>query len=167
MDLYLVDSNFFIQAHRAFYPIDVMVSFWLKINQIANSGKIISIDKVKNEIFAGSSHEDTLKKWCKTNLPDNFFMDSRLVIEAYIEIVNWANSMNHQFKQKAIQDFLMAELADSWLVAYAKTFNCIIVTYEKSEPNRKSKIKIPEVCKQFGVKYINTIDMLRELNEQI
>lgn len=75
--------------------------------------------------------------------------------------------MNHHFKPMAIQEFLTADLADPWLVAYAKANNCTIVTYEKSEPNRKSRIKIPEVCNQFGVRYINTVGLLRELNENI
>ncbi len=103
MSLYIVDSNFFIQAHRAYYPLDVIQSFWVKVKQLAEEGKIKSIDKVKNEIYSNASHEDELKDWCD----------------------------------------------------------------EKSEPNRKSRIKIPEVCNQFGVRYINTVDLLRELNENI
>ena len=44
MSLYIVDSNFFIQAHRAYYPIDVIQSFWTKVKQLADEGKIKSID---------------------------------------------------------------------------------------------------------------------------
>lgn len=62
MSLYILDSNFFIQAHRAYYPLDVIQSFWTKINQLADDGVIKSIDKVKNEIYSNASHEDELKK---------------------------------------------------------------------------------------------------------
>jgi len=41
--------------------------------------------------------------------------------------------------------------------------NRVIVTEEKSRPNSKSKIKIPDICSAFGIKYLNTIDMFREL----
>jgi hypothetical protein len=51
MGVYIVDSNFFIQAHRDTYPLDVAYSFWDKVKQLAATGKIISIDKVKDEIF--------------------------------------------------------------------------------------------------------------------
>ena len=51
MAIYLVDSNFFIQAHRVTYPLDVVTSFWSKVKKLAIDGKIISIDKVKGEIF--------------------------------------------------------------------------------------------------------------------
>ena len=73
MRTFLVDSNFFIQAHRAIYPLDVAPSFWNKVKQLAANGNIISLDKVKNEIY---QNEDDLKSWCENNLPDNFFQNS-------------------------------------------------------------------------------------------
>lgn len=163
--MYIVDSNFFIQAHRAYYPLDVVQSFWVKVNSLALNGKIRSIDKVKKEIFDNSSHEDKLKEWCENNLPNDFFFNTDSVLNNYILIVNWINSMNHHYTDRAIQEFLETDLADPWLIAFAMTNDYTIVTYEKSEPNRKNRIKIPEVCVQFNVKYINTIEMLRELNE--
>ncbi len=75
--------------------------------------------------------------------------------------------MSHQYHKNAIDEFLEARLADLWLVSFALGKEITIVTYEKSEPNIKRKIKIPEVCNQFGVRYINTIEMLRELGEVI
>jgi len=165
MKKYIVDSNFFIQAHRAYYPLDVVQSFWLKIQSLAFSGKLKSIDKVRKEIFDNSSHEDDLIEWCKNSLPNDFFIETDSVIENYIKITTWANSMEHHYSAHAIQEFLETDLADPWLIALAMSNNWTIVTYEKSEPNRKSKIKIPEVCNHFNVKYINTIEMLRELNE--
>ena len=51
MGIYVVDSNFFIQAHRINYPLDIAFSFWKKVKQLAHENKIISIDKVKTEIY--------------------------------------------------------------------------------------------------------------------
>jgi hypothetical protein len=58
--------------------------------------------------------------------------------------------------------------ADAWLVAYAlrDKENRIIVTQEISEPNRKNTIKIPDVCVAFGIRFVNTIEMFRMLNEK-
>jgi hypothetical protein len=42
MGIYVVDSNFFIQAHRVSYPLDVAFSFWNKVKQLAEEGKIIT-----------------------------------------------------------------------------------------------------------------------------
>lgn len=165
MSKFIVDSNFFIEAHRSIYPLDVVQSFWTKIKSLADNGIILSVDKVKREIYDNSSHEDELKIWCETNLPNDFFVNTDSVLQNYITIVDWTNSMSHHYKNRAIQEFLETDLADPWLVTFAMSNNWTIVTYEKSEPNRQNRIKIPEVCNQFNVRYINTIEMLRELNE--
>ena len=162
MSKYLVDSNFFIQAHRAIYPLDVASSFWNKIKALADNGNIISIDKVKNEIY---QNEDELKNWCELNLLDSFFKDSSIALTEYRSIAVWANSMSSQYKPGALAEFLDANEADAWLVAYAANQKIPLLTYEKSEPNSRKKIKIPDVCIQFGVSYLTTIDMFRQLGE--
>lgn len=62
MPVYVLDSNFFIEAHRSHYPIDVAAGFWNKVRQLAEEGKIISIDKVKNELY---DKNDALEEWCR------------------------------------------------------------------------------------------------------
>lgn len=46
MAIYVVDSNFFIQAHRAVYPLDIAKGFWNSVKNLAIEEKIVSIDKV-------------------------------------------------------------------------------------------------------------------------
>lgn len=80
MDTFIVDSNFFIQAHRATYPLDIATGFWTKVKQLANKGLIISVDKVKKELY---KKNDTLENWCRTSLPDEFFKDTSECIVEY------------------------------------------------------------------------------------
>jgi hypothetical protein len=47
MSVFVVDTNFFIQAHRVSYPMDVAPGFWDKIIKLSEDEKILSIDKVK------------------------------------------------------------------------------------------------------------------------
>jgi len=165
MPIYVLDSNFFIQAHRANYPLDVVLSFWEKTKQLADEGKIISIDKVKNELF---DKNDALEEWCKSSLPDDFFKSSNDVLAStYPEIIGWANSRRDHYLEKAVTEFSDVDEADAFLIAYAlaDSENRILVTQETSEPTRKNKIKIPDVCNEFGVKSIDTIEMLRTLKE--
>lgn len=164
MPIYLVDSNFFIQAHRATYPIDIATGFWNKVKQLADSGIIVSIDKVKNELY---DKNDALEEWCKANLPTNFFKDSSGIIPEYAKISGWAASKSNHYLPSAISEFLDAEEADAYIIAYALSDlqNRIIVTQEVSQPTRKNKIKIPEPCNEFGIKYINIIEMFRTLGE--
>ena len=163
MNIFLVDSNFFIQAHRAIYPLDVASSFWNKVEELAKKGTIISIDKVKNEIY---KNEDELKAWCENKLPKDFFKDSSICITEYSRIVNWANYMSAHYRLSAIAEFLGTDEADAWLIAYCLNQKISLITYERSEPNSKKKIKIPDVCIHFGVNYLNTIDMFRQIGEQ-
>jgi len=116
MSVFIVDSNFFIQAHRVSYPLDVAHSFWDKVKQLANSGSIISIDKVKNEIF--DSH-DLLSEWCDANLPNDFFKDTASSIDSYRLVSSWIVSRSSQYLPNAINEFLSAEEADAFIVAYA------------------------------------------------
>src|SRR5690554_3786257 len=90
--VYLLDSNIFIQAHRRYYPFDVMPSFWNAINRLANDGMVKSIDMVKVEIVDRGNDGDRLKVWCQDNLSPDFFIETPPVIAKYIGIINWANS---------------------------------------------------------------------------
>lgn len=165
MSVYIVDSNFFIQAHRKIYPLDIAVSFWNKVKQLAEEGKIISIDKVKNEIY---ENEDELKKWCLANLPDSFFNDTQTILTEYSKVIEWSVSGSTPYTQQARSKFLDADKADAWLVAFALAdiSNRVIVTYEISEPNIRRAIKIPEACTATGTSFITPIEMFRALGEQ-
>ncbi len=162
MAVYVVDTNFFIQAHRASYPLDIVQSYWKTVRQLAIAGKIISIDKVRNEIYR---NEDILKEWCRENLPEGFFKDTSGSMETYGQVAAWANSMRDHYKPGALNEFLEADEADAFLIAFAlnDVQNKIIVTQEISQPNIKSKIKIPEASNALNVRYINTIQMFRQL----
>lgn len=164
MVIYILDSNFFIEAHRVSYPVDVAYSFWNKVKQLAEDGIIISIDKVRNEIY---DRNDALEEWCKNNLPANFFKDSSEVMAEYGIVSGWAISKSNHYLSNAINEFLDADEADAFLVAYAlaNPFERTIVTQEISEPNRRNRVKIPEACNDLNVQFVNTINMFRNLGE--
>mgnify|MGYP000988999940 CR=1 FL=1 len=164
MPVYVLDSNFFIQAHRFHYPIDVAKGFWNKVRQLAGEGRIISIDKVKKELY---DKNDALEEWCRKNLPDDFFKDSSVVMATYAQVTAWAISRSGHYLPNALNEFLDANEADAFVVAYclADKVNRIVVTQEVSEPNRKNKVKIPDACIALNVSCINTIEMFRQLGE--
>jgi hypothetical protein len=75
--------------------------------------------------------------------------------------------MSHHYQRSAINEFLDADEADAFLVAYALVDpqNRYKVTQEVSRPQQKSKIKIPDCCMAFGLRNLTTIEMFRELGE--
>ena len=158
---YLLDSNVFIQAHRMYYPFDVVPNFWNKLEELSDRELIISIDKVKKEL-CDISRPDELSTWCNDKMNGGFFVDTTPCVDKYGEIALWTYS-HTQFIQNAKDEFLKTDLADPWLIAYAMKNNCIIVTHETSNPNAKKRIKIPEPCIHFGIQYMNPIQMFRTL----
>ncbi len=67
---------------------------------------------------------------------------------------------SQSFKQTACEDFFRG--ADSWLIAKALSTNAIVVTHEKLEPNCIRRVPIPNVCKAFGVTYIDILELVRK-----
>ncbi|MDZ7742213.1 MAG: DUF4411 family protein [Bacteroidota bacterium] len=164
MAAFVVDSNFFIQAHRTTYPLDIATGFWIKLKHLADSGTIISIDKVKNELY---DKNDALEAWCKVNLPQDFFKSSADSMAEYGQVIAWAMSKSGHYLQNALNEFMDADEADAFVIAYclADPINRVLVTQEISEPNRKNKVKIPDCCNALGVTFNNTIEMFRQLGE--
>ncbi len=140
MPVYVLDSNFFIQAHRFHYPIDVAAGFWNKVRHLAEEGRVISIDKVKKELY---DKNDALEEWCRNNLSEDFFKDTSVVMTAYAQVTSWSMSRSEHYLPKALNVFLDAEEADAFIVAYclADNTNRIVVTHEVSAPQKVSNIK--------------------------
>lgn len=81
---YILDANVFITAHRTVYPLDVVPSFWNKIQTLAHQGVISSIDKVKQEL---TKYEDELCTWCENHLPNEFWQASEESFEEYLKVI--------------------------------------------------------------------------------
>ncbi|MBS1615871.1 MAG: DUF4411 family protein [Bacteroidetes bacterium] len=160
MPPFLLDANFFITAHRFWYPFDVVPSFWARVSELAHAGKIISIDKVGTEIREGN---DALKDWVNAQLPAGFFTESAIAIDEYTRVATWAVGRGAHYSSAAIAEFLDADEADAWLVAMAMRKRLPITTYEVSNPGMKRRIAIPEPCNHFGVSFLDTMAMFRSL----
>ena len=156
--MYAIDANILITANRRIYPFDIAPAFWRQL--IAKgSDRLILVDRVRDEILR---NEDQLAKWLKENAN---LMSLRLsadlnVVQSYRRIINSVVE-NPQYKEAAKTEF--AGVADSWLCAHALTYSYTVVTEEIHEPGSKRKVKIPNVCKEFSIEYINTIQFIREL----
>lgn len=154
---YVLDANVFIEAQRRYYGFDLCPGFWNCLRYHGDGKHLLSIDKVKQELEG----EDELHKWIKKSAPDIFMpTGASKVVQSYNKIINWANE-RQQYHSAAIEEF--AGTADGWLVAFANTNGFIVVTHEKLAPGAKKRIPIPNICKAFDVRYVDTFDMLRAL----
>lgn len=160
--IFLIDANTIIQSSQKYYAFDIAPGYWESLLTSAKQGKIISIDKVFKEIDK-YEFEDDLKKWVKNDFHFAFkSTDNEQVLSNYSLVIKKAVD-NPQYSGFAKAEFAAFERADAWLIAYAKTHGCLLVTDETFEPNIKRRVKIPNICKEFNIEYINTFEMIRRL----
>lgn len=160
---YVLDANVFIEAARRYYAFDLAPGFWQKIAHYASTGIIKSIDRVKQELERG---KDDLAQWVSKGGFGAGFASTGdpAVIDSYGQVMGWVQAQP-QFLAGAKANF--AKGADGWLVAYAIAEAGIVVTQEVLDPNVKNRVKIPNVCEVFGVQYLDTFKMLRDLGVKL
>jgi hypothetical protein len=159
---YLLDANVFIEAKRRYYAFDLCPGYWECLVWHHRTTCIQSIDRVKDEFERGA---DELSEWARSVMPQTCFAscDDTAVTAQYAEIMGWVQSQD-QFFPEAKAGF--AGSADGWLIAYAKVNSLIVVTQEVLAPDARKKVPIPNVCQAFGVDYVDTFEMLRDLETQ-
>ncbi len=157
--IYVLDANVFVQAHRRHYAFDICPGFWDCLIHHHQAARLVSVDRVRDEILAG----DALEAWVKNSAPKTLFASTADAVVAanFGAMVQWVQA-EQQFKAEAKAEF--AQVADGWLAAYAKAHpDHVVVTHEEFSPDAKKRVPLPNVCKQFGVDYIDTFAMLKEL----
>lgn len=154
---YALDANVFIQAHRRHYAFQLCPGFWdcLPIHHAA--GRLLSIDKVRDELRTG----DPLDVWANTAPATLFASTAEPAVQAeFAQMMQWVQA-NAQYLPQAKSQF--AACADGWLAAFAKAKSYTLVTHEEHDPLAKKRVPLPTLCLQFGVPYLDTFEMLKAL----
>jgi hypothetical protein len=154
---YVLDTNVFIQAHRQWYRLSFAPGFWSFLLNQHQNGLITSIDRVRKEIKKG----DKLYDWVDKVAPRSLFASSKQVAvgNKYKEIINWVMT-NPKYDGAA--KALFATDTDCWVMAYAYAYNMTVVSHEVPS-QAKARVKMPDVCNQFGIGYRDTFYMLEDL----
>ena len=157
-DKYLIDANVFMTAHRQLYLFDLAPSFWGQLVEKA-SDRIVIIEEIQKEIRKG---HDLLLEWYERDCSKFTVLGipNPEVIESYRIIINSVNT-NEQYMRSAKKEF--ASSADSWLCAYGLVYGETIVTLETYDAEIKKRVKIPNVCREFRVEYIDLLQFMREI----
>ncbi len=157
--VYVLDANVFIEAARRYYAFDLAPKFWESLLHHASNGLIESIDRVKKEEL--DKGNDELKDWADSQFNHAFrSTDEEDITESYGKVMAWVQGQS-QYTDAAKSEF--ANEPDGWLVAYAMAKGRTVVTHEVLAPDAKNRVKIPNVCEAFGIHYVDTFAMLREL----
>lgn len=160
MPIYWLDADVYIQAKNGPYPFELVPKFWAFLAEQLDYGTIKSPKMVYEEITAG---DDLLSKWAKRRRSSGLCAKTtKDVQDCFKKIANHVHTKPSYRPQQAI---VFLNGGDGWVIAHAMATNGIVVTQE-SDKKKSSKIKVPTVCRDFGIKCINTYEMLRLLGAQ-
>ncbi len=155
---FLLDTSVLISAFARYYMPVVCPGFWEALSRYHDSGQILSIDMVKQELAVWP---DKLYEWAQS-MPATFFArTSNNALSREYNLLKRTLENRKHYLHPAIDDFM--DKADGWLVAFAMATGSTVVTEEVSNAKSKSRVIIPNACDQVGVPCTNPFNMLRSL----
>lgn len=155
--MYLLDANTYIQAKNEYYQMEVCPGYWTWLDSQFEAGCINSISLVYDEL---KSFGDELSSWVKERKEQFLDVADDETQARFTEIAQHVAELQN-LKPGNLENFLSG--ADPWLIAKARSIGAVVVTHEALAPESARKIKIPNICRKFGVDYLNTFQLLKQL----
>jgi predicted nucleic acid-binding protein len=154
-DMYCLDANVLIEAWQKYYNPKFCPDYWNILIELGKQGIIFIPELVYQEI---TRTEDELARWLK---------GSKIPIKNITEPVTlrlkdiYARNPLHK---NLVDSTKARSLADPWVIAHAINGNAVVVTKEEKLTALNSrKVKIPNVCDNMGIRWINDFKMIEEL----
>ena len=154
--IYWLDTNVFIQAKNKTYKFDLFPQVWAFLAEQFELGNTKCPKLVYDELTVGT---DELANWCKSRKSTGMRTNSdKNVQDAYNKV---ATHVVTNYPPQHANVFLRG--ADGWVIAHAMATKGTVVTLEEHVA-QTVRVKIPTVCRDLGVRCIDTYQMLTELN---
>lgn len=155
---YCLDANVLIKAWNEYYSPNFCPGYWDVLNGFGEKGMIFIPETVFDEIV---KTDDELSNWLK---------QSKIPVQTITEQVTvclqniYAKNPLHRH---LVDNIKQRSLADPWIIAHAMNENAIVVTKENKETAiNTTRIKIPNVCENMGIRCINDFKLIEELDIQ-
>ena len=147
--LYCFDTSAFVALNRTGESvISIPASLWEHLEKMMRQGDLVSHKIVFNEIDSATEHPDFITQWIRGK--ESFFLDKTpaQILKVPEIIAKFPALINYEMER---------EQADPWIVALAiekareqKLFEKVLPIVISQE-SYKSPMKIPAVCKHFGI----------------
>ena len=162
MMICLFDANILIEAKNRYYGLDFAPGFWEFVERESAKVTLKSNDMVLSEL---QEYKDELSDWSKSK--SEIFSISSEEQEIQENFKNVANFVSMHSGYSDAQKVHFLSKADPWLIAAAMYLEATIVTHEKLVGDTSTKVKIPNVAREFGVATIDTFEMMRRLGGRL
>lgn len=155
---YCLDANVLIQAWQKYYSPKFCPDYWTLLNDFGANNIIFLPENVFEEI---TRTEDDLSDWLKNSQIKIHEIDGD--VTNCLKDIYAANHL-HQY---LVDNTKQRSLADPWVIAHAlKEKACVVTKEEKLSVPNSTRIKIPNVCDNMGIRWINDFQFVEELNIQ-
>ena len=101
--------------------------------------------------------DDDLQKWLKEESNIAVQPISEAVVLRLKEIFD-----AHEDHQRLVDSTKRRSMADPWVIAHALHEGASVVTKETLETHITKRIRIPNVCENMGIPYIDDFEFIRE-----
>lgn len=148
---YCFDTNIFIEPWHKHYSMELTPQYWNKISNLIEEGRIFCPAMVFDELI---KQDDDLSKWVKLRkeklvhpITETVQLKVREILKKFPRLINVRKNQS---------------MADPWVIAHAIAENAIVVTKESMGFN--TDIKIPNVCVEYKLEYINEFELASREN---
>lgn len=151
---YCLDTNVLIQAWNWYYAPDICSDYWSCLESVIKKGNVFIPEEVFREI---EKEDDQLLAWAKQH-KDIFVHEIDQEVEKCLAKV-YENPLHHRL----VDSIKGRSLADPWVIAHAMAENAVVVTKENIELQSRKRIKIPNVCDDLKIEWINDFEFIRRM----
>jgi len=153
-----------MQAKNLYYAFDIAPGFWDVILESAVDGLIGCPMMVYDEIAKGGDDLATWASGAKAVCGGFFIEPDKNTQGSFSTIAEYVvKGGNYHPAQSAL--FLKG--ADPWVIACASGSKGVVVTQEKLVGTDSKKVKIPNICKHYGIEYVSCYEMLRRIGRPL
>jgi predicted nucleic acid-binding protein len=152
---YCLDANVLIQAWQKYYNPKFCPDYWDILIELGKQDKIFIPELVYEEI---TRTEDDLSRWVKASkIPIKKISEPVTICLQKIYAVNPVH-------KNLVDNISGRSLADPWVIAHSLHENATVVTKEEKITALNSKrIRIPNVCDNMGLRWMNDFQFIDEL----
>ena len=146
--LYSFDTSSLLNGRRDLLPPSIFRTLWSNREAMIVGGEVCAVDEVRNEL---SRRDDDVWAWAKAQ--DNLF----LPLDEDIQRATSATLTSHQ---KLMGRGGGRNGADPFVIGLALARGGTVVT-EETRSGNLDKPRIPDVCADLGVPWVNLIGFVR------
>jgi hypothetical protein len=148
---YSLDTSGLLDGWVRYYPPVTFLTLWTNVEDLIDEGRLIATEEVLMEL--SKQGDDEIVKWCKVRKATLF-----LPIDSWIQIKVADILRTHPNLVDAGKG---RSGADPFVIALAELRSSTVVTGE-TPSNKPQKPKIPDVCKDRGVKHCTFLEMIQQ-----